>query len=371
MQLARSVHDILENADEAYLMGKVYDDRDLSIDYTELENEQKEEEKNKVVKELILSLQEMEFPPTPIGERKLSPAPGKSHFSTKQLPKRMASQDLDDSHRSYETIEQLRARLKQNYLEAKRQREKYLNLSPTRKKDSAKNLNGYRSKTQQQPVFKNYKQKSEVQERTNGVVKFDNQLSVNGVRTNSPNDQSTSELSQALSNKKTTSDREIIPTVYLGDQSNLKSRDSTSNLNGFSKQESFDQHRSPPPKTSEKPQGYKTNNASKSTVKSPKQMHQMSRDNSIDLDRPSNQNPGSTNLTRKNSLKNLVKRSDSRSSIKKDIKRSPEINHNDIDNVLTNHNINDDISKKKIHHEEVKGEEEGNEFDVMDMLANW
>ena len=52
MQLARSVHDILENADEAYLITKVYDDRDLSIDYTELENEKTEEKK--AVKELIL-----------------------------------------------------------------------------------------------------------------------------------------------------------------------------------------------------------------------------------------------------------------------------------------------------------------------------
>ena len=114
----------------------------------------------------------MEFPPTPVGERKLSPSPAKN----KKKLKKLTSLDMDDSnntsHRNYETIEQLRVRLKQNYNEAKRQREKYLNLSPSRKKEADKSLNGFRSKTQHQPVFKNYKQKSEIRPKTNNCLLY-------------------------------------------------------------------------------------------------------------------------------------------------------------------------------------------------------
>ena len=87
----------------------------------------------------------------------------------------MNSADIsEESHRTFETIEELRERLRKNYIEAKKQREKYLNLSPNKAKSEDSSLNGYRSKTQKQPVFKNYKQKNDATPRVNGVVKFSN-----------------------------------------------------------------------------------------------------------------------------------------------------------------------------------------------------
>ena len=104
----------------------------------------------------------MIFPPTPENERKS--ASDKNKFSKKKK-KRMTNagdEDLLSDHRTYETIEELRTRLMQNYVEAKQQREKYLNLKEKKTKEEMeeKSLNGKRNKMQSKTVFKNYKKYS-------------------------------------------------------------------------------------------------------------------------------------------------------------------------------------------------------------------
>lgn len=115
----------------------------------------------------------MVFPVTPLGERKLIALQNKINDSNnndlnlifKSNPKKsarrvnMATDEKNKpTHRSYETIDELRVRLMKNYKEAKKQREKYLNINKAKTNpDSC--INGYRSKPNQQPVFKNYKMK--------------------------------------------------------------------------------------------------------------------------------------------------------------------------------------------------------------------
>jgi len=69
---------------------------------------------------------------------------------------------------------------------------------------------------------------------------------------------------------------------------------------------------------------------------------------SSDVSSPGRRTPKdetTTNLSRKNSLKNLMKRSDSRNSMRKETRKSPEITRTDIENVVENQNIIDHHQK--------------------------
>lgn len=258
----------------------------------------------------------MEFPPTPVGERKLSPSPAKN---TKKKLKKMSSTDLDgvenNSHRNYETIEQLRGRLKQNYVEAKRQREKYLNLSPSRLKDAGKSLNGHRSKTQQQPVFKNYKQKSEKKPKTNGVVTFHNEQDL--VRSYSGDNTSASDdianqlnitvggdsPSNSSNSEPNYSTREIITTTYLGSPTTSPTK---SNLRNGSK--------------------YVVNSNATTTSNNNKKQ---------------SNNVNATKYKSNNTEYSFSETSGNR----KNNSKLPEINHNDVEGVLQNQNIDEEPGK--------------------------
>ena len=235
----------------------------------------------------------MEFPPTPVGERKLSPSPAKNGKNKKL--KKMSSIDIDDnSHRNYETIEQLRSRLKQNYNDAKRQREKYLNLS--RKKESVKSLNGFRSKTQQQPVFKNYKQKAEPEPKTNNVVTFRSQELVN-YRPEDPN-----QTEDTLDRTTNHSSREIIPTIYLGPTSSSPSKSNLKKIRSYNIEAS-----------NKKQINFKTQNIT--TVNATEVKARTTPKTTTSLIEEINSNG------------------------KKNHSKVPEINHNDVESVLQNQNI--------------------------------
>lgn len=304
----------------------------------------------------------MEFPETPVGERKLLPSPAKANQQKKI--KRMSTIDQDEnSHRTYETIEELRSRLKQGYHEAKKQREKYLNLSPNKQNENDKCINGYRSKTRQQPVFKNYKQITEIPAKTNGVVKFSNQ-----VKASSPNgdsnvidnsDSFAAELSNAL---KRTNDNNSEETVNRS-PSGYSLKSSLKSSSGVSTGSIDD-----PKYESSSLSNGSMSSSHETPVKSvgnatPKSNHKTSKD------------PG--NLSRKNSFKNLMKRSDSKNSMGrreslKNNKKSPEITRNDIDNVVENQYSKQSGDDDEVLDAETEpSQEDGALGNVMDMLANW
>ena len=104
----------------------------------------------------------MIFPPTPENKRKSASEKNKFSKKKKNRMTNAGDEDLLSDHRTYETIEELRTRLMQNYVEAKQQREKYLNLKEKKTKEEMeeKSLNGKRNKMQSKTVFKNYKKYS-------------------------------------------------------------------------------------------------------------------------------------------------------------------------------------------------------------------
>ena len=282
----------------------------------------------------------MEFPPTPVGERKLSPSPVKN----KKKLKKLTSLDMDDSnntsHRNYETIEQLRVRLKQNYNEAKRQREKYLNLSPSRKKEADKSLNGFRSKTQHQPVFKNYKQKSEVRPKTNNVVTFHNEdsIDIKPTRSTEPaaSERTTATTSDRSPTTTNTGTREIIPTVYLGSNPNSPSK---SNL--------------------KKSSNYNNSSNNNNKQKTNNKQHQNFTSSSF------NASDDRVKITTQTSalieeMNTSGKWSNSNTNYQK--KKLPEINHNDVESVLQNQNIDNSSVSGSDHN--IKSSTDKNEVNI-------
>lgn len=274
----------------------------------------------------------MEFPPTPVGERKLFASP-KQH----NQKKRIMNLDENSSHRTFETIEELRVRLIQSYSDTKRQREKYLNVSvaTSRQLSEDKNINGYRSRTQQQPVFQNYKQKTEVATKTNGIVKFSNQqqhYTTNGVASDST-DHFAVELSNALQRTNNAHNHRhqqpiVIETTYAPRTPRSPSNQSVKGTLKKSTSEISSEYNDEI--------SYGTMNTSGTPRLS------------SDVSSPGRRTPKdetTTNLSRKNSLKNLMKRSDSRNSMRKETRKSPEITRTDIENVVENQNIIDHHQK--------------------------
>lgn len=104
----------------------------------------------------------MEFPPTPEAEPK-----NKTNAGTKKTKKKkkltitgeeqQGEGEGQEDLRTLETLDELKARLKANYLEAKKQREKYLNLSreQTSEEKRAKSLRGTRKCTEDDVDGKN------------------------------------------------------------------------------------------------------------------------------------------------------------------------------------------------------------------------
>ena len=288
----------------------------------------------------------MEFPPTPVGERKLFASPKQQN----QKNRRMNSiSDLDENstHRTFETIEELRVRLIQSYSDTKRQREKYLNITAATSKNlnKDKNINGYRSKTQQQPVFQNYKRKTEVAAKTNGIVKFSNQQqkstpTSNGV-SNDSSDHFAVELSNALQRTNNTRNHHqqpiVIETTYSPSNQSVKSN--------FKKSSS-----GVPSECNDEISYGITNTSGQGTPRV-----------SAEVSSPGRRTPKGdtpTSLSRKNSLKNLMKRSDSRNSMRKESRKSPEITRTDIENVVENQNIIDH------QQEDVDSVDDGNKVSV-------
>jgi len=103
------------------------------------------------------------FPPTPQIERKINEANAKALAKKKKKHMTNTGDERIDQRHNY-SVESLREKLKENYIEAKKQREKYLNLKSegSKENDTEKSVNGLRRKAGEQTVRKNYKQSTKV-----------------------------------------------------------------------------------------------------------------------------------------------------------------------------------------------------------------
>lgn len=297
----------------------------------------------------------MVLPPTPVGERKLTalhlnnmndnnnnalPGNKKKNNKKKSIPMTngIESHNSKSSHRTYETIEELRARLTKNYREAKKQREKYLNIGANKtSKSPDTSINGYRSKTQQQKIFKNYKLKQEdniPKERTNTTVSF--AVDDDAALTSSSASRSISfaeELSNALQRQGQIVSSATVTNTPIDDAS--VSITSNKSLQNTTTSEIF-------------------YNPSREAVENPiVEAHEVEhkiRENDESV--PPNKEG---NICRKNSIKNLLKRSDSkneknekRKNSLKPLGKSEIITQEDVENVLENqHSKRDSVYKVK------------------------